>query len=311
LLQVQENGVKLYIKDESHNPTGSFKARGLAVAVAVAKHLGAERVALPSLGNAGSALARYAREGGIQAFVFFPASTPPSIIQECKGFGAQIKLSYGTIVDCYHQMCKEMDLQFGKGNWINLATLREPFRVEGKKTMAYELWEQLGGQVPSAIVFPTGGGTGVVGMAKAFDEMEALGWAGPERPKWIVVQSQGCAPLVKAFQEGANSAEEWKNPQTLALGLCVPRTSGDFLILNAVRQSQGTILAVSDEDALRGAEDLMRRFGIDACPEGGAAWSAALHLLAEGFFKPGETVVVFNTASGKKYQGESFPHNGP
>ncbi len=132
-------------------------------------------------------------------------------------------------MDCYHQMCKEMDLQFGKGNWINLATLREPFRVEGKKTMAYELWEQLGGQVPSAIVFPTGGGTGVVGMAKAFDEMEALGWAGPERPKWIVVQSQGCAPLVKAFQEGANSAEEWKNPQTLALGLCVPALQETFL----------------------------------------------------------------------------------
>ncbi len=199
-------------------------------------------------------------------------------------------------------MCDEMDRDFGRGNWINLATLREPFRVEGKKTMAYELWEQLEGVVPSAIVFPTGGGTGIVGMAKAFDEMEALGWIGEERPKWVVVQSEGCAPLVRAFQRGAERAEEWEAPQTLALGLCVPRTIGDSLILRAVCQSGGIALAVTDEEALRGAKDLSGRAGIEVCPEGGAGWAGTLRLIREGFFKRGETVVVFNTASAQKYR---------
>jgi len=286
----------LLIKEEGLNPTGSFKARGMAVAVARACELGAPAFVLPSAGNAGGALAAYASRAGRPAHIILPADTPAPFFQECTALGAQVTAIPGHIGDA-GRMARE---EAAENNVFLLSTLQEPYRVEGKKTMALELVEQLGG-VPDVIVYPAGGGTGIVGMWKGFAEMEALGWIGPERPRMVVVQAAGCAPLVRAFHQGSEQAQPWEDPATVALGLRVPSAIADFLILRAVRESQGTAVAVSEE-AIRAAwERLGRQEGILACPEGGAALAGLESLVHQGWVQPDETVVLFNTGSGYKY----------
>jgi threonine synthase len=287
----------LYIKEEGLNPTGSFKARGMAVAVARACELGAPGFVLPSAGNAGGALAAYAARAGRPAHIYLPSDTPTAFFRECQALGAEVTAIAGHIGDAARAARKDA----AQSGYLLLSTLQEPYRVEGKKTMAFELVEQLG-TVPDVVVYPAGGGTGIVGMWKGFAELEALGWIGPERPRLVAVQVEGCAPLVQAFHEGAEQATPWKDPaSTVALGLRVPAAIADFLILRALRESRGTAVAVSEWATRAAWEHLCRSEGILACPEAGAALAGLEDLVWQGWVQPEEQVVLFNTAGGHKY----------
>ena len=288
---------ELHIKDESINPTQSFKARGMSTAVSMAKELGFTKLAAPSAGNAGGALAAYCARGGMEAHIFMPRDTPRANVIECEVAGAHVTLIDGLITDCGAEVARRKDAE----GWFDVSTLKEPYRVEGKKTLGYELAEQLGWTLPDVIVYPTGGGTGLVGMWKAFAEMEKMGWIGDKRPRMITVQAAGCAPIVRAHDAGERFAEEFKPAATVASGLRVPKAIGDFLIIDALRESGGTAIAVSDEDLLAGARELARTEGIFAAPEGGACVPALRRLLEQELVKPEERVVLFNTGSGIKY----------
>lgn len=288
---------RVWVKDEGQNPTASFKARGLALAVARAAELGVTEVAIPSAGNAGGATAAYAAAAGIRAHVVVPADTPRPILAEIEMLGGELELVDGLITDAAARVAEGARTQ----GWFDLSTLREPYRVEGKKTMGYELFEQLGGRLPDVIIYPTGGGTGLVGMWKAFDEMERLGWIGPERPRMVSVQAADCAPIVRAWEAGVETAEPWQNARTYASGLRVPRAVGDFLILRALRESGGTAIAVADEAMREAVRVVGRTTGIFAAPEGGAVAAAARRLAETGWLRGDEEVVLFNTGSGLKY----------
>ena len=288
----------LFIKDESLNPTNSFKARGLAAAVTRAALLGVRIMSIPSAGNAANALAAYAAAAGIEARVFMPKDVKVPFIRECELYGAHVTLVDGLITDA-GRIAAETGKPLG---WYDVSTLKEPYRIEGKKTMAYELGEQLGWTFPDWIIYPTGGGTGMVGMWKAFEEMERIGWkATGSRPRMVSVQAEHCAPIVRAFEQGLERSEMWQNAHTVADGLRVPKAIGDFLVLRAVRESGGTAIAVSDADMVRGMRELGAREGISAAPEGGAALHAVKVLVKDGRMKPGDTVVVFNTGGALKY----------
>ncbi|HZN03325.1 MAG TPA: threonine synthase [Candidatus Polarisedimenticolia bacterium] len=291
---------RLLVKDESQNPTGSFKARGMTVAVSVALAHGVKVAAAPSAGNAGSALAAYGARAGMEVRLYLPESTPSPLIAEARRLGARVTLVPGSIADAGKAMRAALGPPAENG-WFDFSTLREPFRVEGKKTMGYELFEQLDGRLPDVILYPTGGGTGLIGMWKAFDEMQALGWIGTTRPRMVSVQSQGCAPIPRAFAAGTETAEPWSDPVTVAWGLRVPGSLGDALMLRALRESRGDAVAVSDEDLLAGAVRMATLEGIDACPEGGACVAALQAMLAGGRVGRGDLVVLFNTGSGIKY----------
>ena len=289
---------RLFVKDESLNPTNSFKARGLAAAVTRAARLGAKTLSVPSAGNAANAMAAYAAAAGLTAKVFMPKDVKVPFIRECELYGAEVTLVDGLITDA-GRIAAEKGKPLG---WYDVSTLKEPYRIEGKKTMAYELGEQLDWRFPDWIVYPTGGGTGMVGMWKAFEEMEAIGWKAPgRRPKMVSVQAEGCAPIVRAFDRGAERSELFPNAHTVADGLRVPKAIGDFLVLRAVRESGGTALAVSDADMVRDMRELGSLEGISAAPEGGAALTALKMLLKRGEIKPSETVVLFNTGGALKY----------
>jgi threonine synthase len=288
---------KLYIKDEGLNPTGSFKARGLSAAVSRAKELGAKALATPTAGNAGGALAAYAAQAGIPSVIVMPADTPLANEMECRAFGADVRKLDGLISDCGKYVGENKE----KNGWFEVTTLKEPYRIEGKKTMAYELWEQFEGKLPDVVIYPTGGGVGMIGMWKAFGEMEAMGWIGKERPRMVTVQSAGCAPIVAAFERGEESAPMWQGAATIASGLRVPKAIGDFLILHAIRKSKGTAVAASDGDILANTKELAAKEGIFAAPEGGATVAAARRLAETGWIKPHDTVVLFNTGCGYKY----------
>jgi threonine synthase len=285
------------IKDEGLNPTGSFKARGQAVAVSRARELGARAVAVPSAGNAAGAMAAYAAAAGLEAHVFMPADVPQSFRAECAALGASVTLVDGLINDCAAKV-REGAAAHG---WFDVSTLREPYRVEGKKTMGFELAEQLGWRLPDVIVYPTGGGTGLVGMWKAFDELEQLGLIGPARPRMVSVQAEGCAPIVGAFAAGEEHTPLWQGAHTIADGLRVPVAIGDFLIIRALRASGGTAIAVSDEAMLAHTNLMGATTGVFGAPEGGACLAAQVELLAQGWIRPDETVVLFNTGTGAKY----------
>ena len=287
----------LWIKDESQNPTGSFKARGMAVAVAMAKYLGAKKLAVPSAGNAAGALAAYSARAGLPAYLFMPKDTPQSNIVECQMMGAHITLVDGLITDCG----REIALRKEEEGWFDLSTLKEPYRLEGKKTLGYEIAEQLGWKMPDVIIYPTGGGTGLIGMWKAFSEMTEMGWINTERPRMVAVQAAGCQPIVSAFTTERRFAEEYRNAATRAAGLRVPKAIADFLILDTIRVSHGTAVAVSDEEMLEAARDIGRLEGIFVAPEGGACYAALKQLRANGQIQPKESVVLFNTGSGLKY----------
>jgi threonine synthase len=287
----------LYLKDESLNPTGSFKARGLAVAVSMAKELSLERLAVPSAGNAGGALAAYAAQAGLAATIFMPEATPLANRLECRLFGAEVVLVPGSIKDCARAQRQRGESE----GWFDCSTLREPYRLEGKKTMAYEVIEQLQGRVPDAMIYPTGGGTGLIGMWKAFEEMQQLGWIGARRPRMFAVQAAGCAPIVRAFARHVEQAEEWLDPKTIASGLCVPSAIGDFLMLRVLRASGGSALAVEDSAMLDAVRELGAAEGIITSPEGGATLAALRRLLGDGHLSGRETVVLFLTATGYKY----------
>jgi threonine synthase len=287
----------VYIKDEGLNPTGSFKARGLSVAVTMARAYGLKKLAIPSAGNAASALAAYAAAAGLEAHIFMPKDVPLANRVECESYGAQVTLVDGLISDCARMVAERKE----KEGWFDVSTLKEPFRVEGKKTMGYEVAEQLGWQIPRGIIYPTGGGVGLIGMWKAFEEMEELGWIGPERPRMVAVQSSGCAPISKAWDEGKANAEFWPNAATLAAGLRVPKPYGDYLILDILKKSGGVALAVTDEEIMDGLRHWARVEGIFAAPEGAAALAASRKLRASEFFGADDSVVLFNTGSGLKY----------
>jgi threonine synthase len=288
----------LLIKDESLNPTNSFKARGLSAAVTRAAHLGARVLSIPTAGNAGNALAAYAAQAGLEARVFMPRDVKTPFIRECELYGATVELVDGLITDA-GRIAAERGKPLG---WYDVSTLKEPYRIEGKKTMGYELAEQLDWTLPDWIIYPTGGGTGMVGMWKAFEEMTALGWIDPvRRPRMVTVQASGCAPIIRAFQTGTEKAAPWEGAHTIADGLRVPRAIGDFLVLRAVRESGGTAVAVDDPDMVTGMKDLGRLEGISAAPEGGAALAALRVLTSQGRIKPDETVVLFNTGGALKY----------
>ncbi len=286
-----------FIKDEGLNPTGSFKARGMSVAVTVAKAYGLKKLAAPSAGNAGSALAAYCAAAGLEAHIFMPKDVPLANRVECESYGAHLTLVNGLISDCARLVAERKE----KEGWFDVSTLKEPFRVEGKKTMGYEVAEQLGWEMPQGIIYPTGGGVGLLGMWKAFDEMEALGWIGPERPKMVVVQSAGCAPIVKAWDEGKPTADFWADASTLAAGLRVPKAYGDYLILEILKKSSGIALAVTDTEIMDALRHWARVEGIFAAPEGAASLVAYRKLRASGFFSADDKVVLFNTGSGLKY----------
>jgi threonine synthase len=288
----------LLIKDESLNPTNSFKARGLSAAVTRAKYLGATVLSIPTAGNAGNALAAYAAQAGLAARVFMPRDVKRPFVQECELYGADVTLVEGLITDAGRAAAE----RGGPLGWYDVSTLKEPYRIEGKKTMGYELAEQLDWTLPDWIIYPTGGGTGMVGMWKAFAEMSALGWIDPvRRPRMVTVQAEHCAPIVRAFEEGAERARPWEQARTVADGLRVPRAIGDFLVLRAVRESGGAAVAVSDADMVAGMRDLGRCEGISAAPEGGAALHALHVLLAAGRIGKDDRVVVFNTGGALKY----------
>jgi threonine synthase len=288
----------LYIKDESLNPTNSFKARGQSVAITRARGLGATTIALPTAGNAGNAAAAYSAAAGLACEVFIPRDAKRPFVDECRLYGANVTLVDGLITDA-GRMAAEKGAPLG---WYDVSTLKEPYRVEGKKTLAYEIAEQLEWQWPDWFVYPTGGGTGIVGMWKAFDELERIGWMPPgRRPKMVSVQAEGCAPIVRAFQQGTEKAPAWENATTVADGLRVPRAIGDFLILRAVRESRGTALAVPDESMVAGMLEIGRMEGISAAPEGGAALAAIRQLAADGTISSRDSVVLFNTGGALKY----------
>jgi threonine synthase len=290
-------GGEILVKDEGRLPTGSFKARGLALAVSMAKELGVTMMAMPTNGNAGAAMAAYCARAGIKAFVFCPDDTPTVNIREIAMQGAEVFLVDGLIDDC-GKLVAEGERDVG---WFNCSTLREPYRIEGKKTMGIELAEQLGWQLPDVIFYPTGGGTGIIGMWKAFAELEEIGWIGHNRPRMVVVQAEGCAPMVKAWEEGAEHAPRWENARTFAAGIRVPQAVGDFLILRAVRESRGFAIAVS-EDAIAGAwREVAAEEGLLLCPETAATYAAYKQALADGRIRPDDRVVLFNCASGLKY----------
>ncbi len=287
----------IYIKDEGLNPTGSFKARGMSAAVTMAKAYGLKKLAAPSAGNAGSALAAYAAAAGMEAHIFMPRDVPLANRVECESYGAQVTLVDGLISDCARMVAERKD----KEGWFDVSTLKEPFRVEGKKTMGYEVAEQLDWKLPQGIIYPTGGGVGLIGMWKAFEEMETLGWIGPERPKMIAVQSSGCGPIVKAWDEGNAVSEFWPQASTLAAGLRVPKAYGDYLILDILKRSAGVALAVSDIEIMDALRHWARVEGIFAAPEGAASLVAYRKLRDRGFFTADDKVVLFNTGSGLKY----------
>lgn len=286
-----------YIKDEGLNPTGSFKARGLSAAMTMVRHYGIKKVAIPSAGNAAGALAAYAARAGVEAYIFMPKDVPVANRMECEAYGAKVTLIDGLISDCGRIVAERKQAE----GWFDISTLKEPFRVEGKKTMGYEVAEQFNWDLPEAIIYPTGGGVGLIGMWKAFDEMEQMGWIGPKRPKMIAVQSTGCAPIPKAFDEGKAVSEMWQNAQTVASGLRVPKAYGDFIILDAVRKSGGTAVAVTDQETMECFADWARDEGVFAAPEGAAALAAYRKLRRSGFLKESDRVVLFNTGNGMKY----------
>jgi threonine synthase len=287
----------LFIKDEGLNPTGSFKARGLSVALSRAHELGVNSVSIPSAGNAAGALAAYASLGGMAAHVFMPCDVPNLFVTECRALGAEVTLIDGLITDCGRAAAQGV-LEKGR---FDISTLKEPYRLEGKKTMGYELAEQMDWQLPDVIVYPTGGGTGLVGMWKAFDEMEALGWIGSERPRMVVVQASGCAPMVRAFHHGGEFAEPWQDAATIADGLRVPSAVGDFLILRALRESHGAAIAVSDEAMIEAVLQIGSTEGLFVCPEGAATLAAFQQLRLDGWIGGEDRVVLFNTGTGLKY----------
>lgn len=300
----------LLVKDDGINPTGSFKARGLSCAISKCVEFGIGKVAVPSAGNAASATAAYAAAAGIQAHIFMPRDVPQSNFIECQSYGAHVTLVDGLISDCARIVTERKDRE----EWFEVTTLKEPYRLEGKKTMGYELAEQLGWKLPDAILYPTGGGVGIIGMWKAFEEMEALGWVGSERPKMIAVQAEGCRPVVRAIEEGAARTEFFAGANTVAGGLRVPKPLGDFLILDAIRKSGGTAIAVSDRELVDAGIRLASEDGIFAAPEGAACVPALAKLLSQGFLKPDERVVVYNTGSGLKYveaYATRFPRSNP
>ncbi len=295
LLEVARN---VWVKDESRNPTGSFKARGMAVAVSMAKQLGARALCAPSAGNAAGALAAYGARAGLPVTVAMPEDTPRAFFEECRHYGATVHAVKGTISDAGKFL-----REHGPAGAFDVSTLREPYRIEGKKTMAYELVEQMGGEVPDVVFYPTGGGTGLIGMWKAFHEMAALGWIAAGRmPRFVSVQAAGCAPVVKGLESSAARTEAWPNPETRAYGLRVPAPLGGFLCLRAIRESRGTAVAVPEDALLGAAAALAALSGIDVCPEGGAAWAALATLRAQGFLREEDRVVVFNTGTGLKYR---------
>lgn len=287
----------LYIKDESQNPTASFKARGMTTAVSMAKELGLQKLAVPSAGNAAGALAAYAAKAGLEAYIFMPKDTPKANVIECQLAGAQLTLVDGLITDC-GQIVAERKATEG---WFDVSTLKEPYRVEGKKTMGYELAEQFDWELPDVILYPTGGGTGLIGMWKAFDEMERLGWIGSQRPRMISVQAAGCAPIVQAIESGLSVGATISNPHTIASGLRVPKAIGDFIMLDILRRSDGTAIAVTDEALLQGVKAINSTEGILAAPEGGACVPALQQLIEQGNIGRDERIVLFNTGSGLKY----------
>ena len=287
----------VFIKDEGLNPTGSFKARGMSAAVTMARHYGLKKVAAPSAGNAGGALAAYAAAAGIEAHIFMPKDVPLANRVECDYYGAQVTLVDGLISDCGRMVAERKD----KEGWFDVSTLKEPFRVEGKKTMGYEVAEQLGWKLPDAIIYPTGGGVGMIGMWKAFDEMEELGWIGAERPKMITVQASGCAPIVKAWEAGKSVSEMWNDATTFAAGLRVPKAYGDYLILDILAKSRGTAVAATDEEILAAMRHWASVEGVFAAPEGAASLVAYWKLRASGFLSAEDKVVLFNTGSAYKY----------
>jgi threonine synthase len=292
---------RLYIKDESQNPTQSFKARGMAAAVSMAKELGARKLAVPSAGNAAGALAAYAARAGLEAHIFMPSDTPRANVVECEQTGAHVTLMEGLITDCGAEVARRKEAE----GWFDVSTLKEPYRVEGKKTLGYELAEQLDWELPDVVVYPTGGGTGLVGMWKAFAEMEAMGWIGSKRPRMVSVQARGCAPIVRAFEEGKRFAAEFEDAATVASGLRVPKAVGDFLILDALRESGGTAVAVSDAELLAAVREIGSAEGLFVAPEGAACLPALRQLVARGEVREGDSVVLFNTGAGVKYL-ESF-----
>lgn len=288
---------QLMIKDESLNPTQSFKARGMAAAVSMAKELGVTKVAAPSAGNAGGALAAYAARAGMEAHIFVPRDTPRANVVECEQVGAHVTLIDGLITDCGAEVARRKDAE----GWFDMSTLKEPYRVEGKKTLGYELAEQLGWTLPDVIIYPTGGGTGLVGMWKAFDEMQELGWIGSTRPRMVTVQSATCAPIVRAFEKGDRFAEMFPDAATVASGLRVPKAIGDFMILDAIRTSGGTAVSVSDEDLLGAVKEIGKAEGLFVAPEGGACLPALRVLFERKLVDRDERVVLFNTGAGIKY----------
>jgi threonine synthase len=294
---------RLLVKDESLNPTGSFKARGLSLAVSMAKALGVTDVCLPSAGNAGSALAAYAARAGLRAHVFLPRDIAHLFRMETEAYGAEVEMVDGLITDA-GRVCAA---RAAEKAWYECATLKEPYRVEGKKTMGYELAEQLDWKLPDAILYPTGGGTGLIGMWKAFQELEQMGFIGPERPRMYAVQAEGCAPIVKAFDDGRNDAPMWENATTHAHGLRVPKAIGDFLMLRALRESGGGGVAVSEREIIQGVKDASGSEGMFMAPEGGACVAALPKLVASGQLGPGDSVVVFNTGTGLKYTENMAP----
>jgi threonine synthase len=307
----KSGGPKVLVKDEGRLPTGSFKARGLVMAVAMAKELGVTKIAMPTNGNAGAALAAYASRVGIETIVLCPDDTPEINVREIAMQGARVYRVNGLIDECGAIVGRGA----AEGRWFDFSTLKEPYRIEGKKTMGLELAAQFGWRLPKAIFYPTGGGTGLIGMWKAFDELEQLGWIGPERPRMFAVQASGCAPIVRAFEAGEDHAERWEDAHTVAAGIRVPKAVGDFLILRAVRQSGGKALAVGDPAILRAVDDCARQDGLLLCPEGGATLAAYRQALADGLVDEEDEVVLFNCATGLKYPmpdaAETLDKNGP
>ena len=287
----------LYIKDEGVNPTGSFKARGMAVAISMAKELGARKLAVPSAGNAAGALAAYAAKAGLPAYIFMPNDTPKANIIECQQTGAHVTLIDGLITDCGKIIAERKEQE----GWFDVSTLKEPYRVEGKKTMGYELAEQLNWELPDVILYPTGGGTGLIGMWKAFDEMERLGWIGSRRPRMVTVQAEGCAPIVKAFAAGASAGADVPDAHTVASGLRVPKAVGDFIMLDILRKSGGTAISVTDNELVAAVKDIGAAEGIFAAPEGAACLPALKTLIKRCEITKDERIVLFNTGTGVKY----------
>lgn len=290
----------LLVKDEGRLPTGSFKARGLVMAISMAKELGVTTIAMPTNGNAGAAAAAYAAQAGIEAVIFCPDDTPEINVREIAAQGARVYRVNGLIDDCGKLVAAGKDAN----GWFDLSTLKEPYRIEGKKTMGLELAEQLGWELPDVIFYPTGGGTGLIGMWKAFAELEALGWIGSKRPRMVAVQAEGCAPMVRAWEAGERHATRWEDAHTVAAGIRVPQAVGDFLILDAVRASNGFAMAVSDAAILEAVEDAARLDGLLLCPEGGATLAAWRAAVADGRVSPDETALLFNCATGLKYPME-------